>query len=77
MNVIIDLDKITYGTLSMIGQDYGIKNKYDACSAEGIEKYGDKVVEVLEEDTERFKKELKDAVIDVVKSIKIDFSKKI
>lgn len=75
MNVILDLSKISYGTLSMIGQDYGIKNEYDVCSAEGIEKYGDKVVEVLEEDTNRFKKELKEAVISAVKSIKIDIIK--
>lgn len=75
MKVILDLSKVSYGTLSMIGQDYGIKNEYDTCSAEGIEKYGDKVVEMLEEDTNRFKKEIKDAVINAVKSIKIDIIK--
>jgi hypothetical protein len=75
MNVILNLDKITYGTLSMIGEDYGIKNEYDICSAEGIEKYCDKVVKVLEADTDRFKEELKDAVINAVKSIKIDIIK--
>ena len=75
MNVILNLDKITYGTLSMIGQDYGIKNECDVCSAEGIEKYGDKVVEVLEADTNRFKKDLKEAIINAVKSIKIDIIK--
>ena len=75
MNVILDLSKITYGTLSMIGQDYGIKNEYDNCSAEGIEQYGDKVVEVLEEDTNRFKEELKETIMNVFKSIKIDIIK--
>lgn len=75
MNVILNLDKITYGTLSMIGQDYGIKDEYDNCSAEGIEKYGDKVVEMLEEDTNRFKEDLKEAIINAIKSIKIDIIK--
>lgn len=75
MNVILNLDKITYGTLSMIGQDYGIKDEYDNCSAEGIEKYCDKVVEMLEEDTNKFKKELKDTVIDCFKNIKVEISK--
>ena len=73
MNVILDLDKISYGTLSMIGQDYGIKGY---CSnAKEIKEYGDRVVEILDKDTKRFKKEIKDAVIDVVKSIKIDIIK--
>lgn len=75
MNVILNLDKITYGTLSMIGQDYDIKDECDSCSAEGIEKYGDKVVEVLEEDTNRFKKDLIEAIMNVFKSIKIDIIK--
>lgn len=75
MNVILNLDKITYGTLSMIGQDYGIKNECDVCSAEGIKKYGDKVVEVLETDTDKFKKEVKDAIIDCFKNIKVEISK--
>lgn len=73
MNVILDLDKISYGTLSMIGQDYGIKGYYS--NAKEIKEYGDRVVEILDKDTERFKKEIKDAVIDVVKSIKIDIIK--
>ena len=75
MNVIIDLNKLTYGTLSMIGQDYDIKDECDNCSVEGIEKYGDKVVEVLKEDTNKFKKELKEAVIDCFKNIKVEISK--
>ena len=51
-------------TLERIAAEYGIED--------------DEMNEVLKEskeDTERFKKELKEAVIDAVKSIKIDFSK--
>lgn len=73
MNVIIDLDKLTYGTLTMIGQDYGIKGFCN--NAKEIEEYSDKVVEELSKNTERFKKEIKDAVINAVKSIKIDIIK--
>ena len=65
--------KLSYGTLSMIGQDYGIEG---CCNnAEEVKEYGDKVVEVLDKDTERFKKDLKEAIINAVKSIKIDIIK--
>lgn len=53
MKVIIDVDKLTYGTLSMIGQDYGLTS-IDIC----IEEYGDIVINKLEEDTEKFKEQL-------------------
>lgn len=52
MKVILDVDKLTYDTLSMIGQDYGLTDSFDAYSTEDIEKYGDIVVNKLEEDTE-------------------------
>lgn len=70
MKVVLDLSKVSYGTLSMIGQDYEIDSSYSLDTAEGIQNYGDLVVEKLEEDTEGFKKE-------VIKKVKIDFSKKI
>ena len=57
MNVIIDLNKLTYGTLRMIGQDYGIEGNIM------LDEFVDNTVNRLEEDTERFKKELKEAVI--------------
>lgn len=73
MNVIIDLDKLTYGTLTMIGQDYGIKG---FCSnAKEIEEYSDKVVEELSKNTERFKEELHTTIINAIKNIKIDIIK--
>lgn len=68
MKVILDLSKVSYGTLSMIGQDYEIDSSYSFDTAEGIQNYGDLVVEKLEEDTEKFKKE-------VIKKVKVDFSK--
>lgn len=58
MKVILDVDKLTYDTLSMIGQDYGLTDSFDAYSTEDIEKYGDIVVNKLEEDTEQFKEQL-------------------
>ena len=73
MKVILDLDKISYGTLSMIGQDYGIKGY---CSnAKEIEEYGDKVVEVLNKDTEDFRERLYTTVLTMLNGIKIDISK--
>ena len=56
MKVILNLDKISYGTLSMIGQDYGIKGY--CSSAKEIKEYGNKVVEVLDKDTEDFRERL-------------------
>ena len=52
--ILIDENKLTYGTLDMIGQDYGIEGNslYD-------EDYADKVVEACKKDLEEFKKELK------------------
>ena len=53
-------------TLERIAAEYGIED--------------DEMREILkesEEDTERFKKELKEAVMNVIKSIKIDFSSKL
>ena len=73
MKVILDLDKISYGTLSMIGQDYGIKGY---CSnAKEIEEYGDKVVEVLNKDTEDFRERLYTTVSTMLNGIKIDIFK--
>ena len=73
MKVILDLDKISYGTLSMIGEDYGIKGY---CSnAKEIEEYGDKVVEVLNKDTEDFRERLYTTVLTMLNGIKIDISK--
>ena len=52
--ILIDESKLTYGTLQMIGQDYGVEGHplYD-------EDYADRVVELLGEDLEEFEKELK------------------
>ena len=69
MNVIIDVEKLTYGTLRMIGQDYGIEGNIM------LDEFVDNTVEKLEQDTDRFKKELIDAIMNTVKSIKIDISK--
>lgn len=63
MNVILDLDKLSYTTLERLARDYGYEEDVD------------KVVNKLEEDTNRFKEKLKDAVINAVKSIKIDIIK--
>lgn len=63
MNVILDLDKLSYTTLERLARDYGYEEDVD------------EVVNKLEEDTNRFKKEIKDAVINAVKSIKIDIIK--
>ena len=68
MKVILDLSKISYGTLSMIGQDYEIDSSYSFDTGEGIQNYGDLVVEKLKEDTEKFKKE-------VIKKVKVEISK--
>ena len=51
-------------TLERIAAEYGIED--DEMN---------KILKESEEDTERFKKELKDAVINAVKSIKIDIIK--
>ena len=69
MNVIIDLNKLTCGTLRMIGQDYDIEGDIM------LDEFVDNTVNKLEEDTNRFKEELKEAVINAVKSIKIDIIK--
>ena len=69
MNVIIDVEKLTYGTLRMIGQDYGIEGNIM------LDEFVDNTVEKLEQDTDRFKKELIDAIMNTIKSIKIDISK--
>lgn len=69
MNVIIDLNKLTCGTLRMIGQDYDIEGDII------LDEFVDNTVNKLEEDTNRFKEELKEAVINAVKSIKIDIIK--
>lgn len=69
MNMIIDVEKLTYGTLRMIGQDYGIEGNIM------LDEFVDNTVEKLEKDTDRFKEELIDAIINTIKSIKIDISK--
>ena len=51
-------------TLERIAAEYGIED--DEMN---------KILKESEEDTERFKKEIKDAVINAVKSIKIDIIK--
>ena len=51
-------------TLERLAAEYGIED--DEMN---------KILKESEEDTERFKKELKDAVINAVKSIKIDIIK--
>jgi hypothetical protein len=51
-------------TLERIAAEYGIEN--DEMN---------KILKECEEDTERFKKEIKEAVMNVVKSIKIDIIK--
>ena len=52
--MLIDETRLTYGTLQMIGQDYGVEGHplYD-------KDYADKVVEACKKDLEEFKKELK------------------
>ena len=76
MKVILDLDKISYGTLSMIGQDYGIKDTFEA-NEEGIKDYVNEVVEILNDGTEKFKEELYVSIVNALESIKIDFSTKL
>ena len=62
MNVILDLDKLSYTTLERMAID---------CGYNSVDNFIDKT----NNDTERFKKEVKDAVMNVFKSIKIDISK--
>jgi hypothetical protein len=63
VNVILDLDKLSYTTLERLARDYGYEEDVD------------KVVNKLEEDTNRFKEELKETIMNVFKSIKIDIIK--
>ena len=63
MNVILDLDKLSYTTLERLARDYGYEEDVD------------NTVEKLEQDTNRFKEELIDAIMNTIKSIKIDISK--
>ena len=51
-------------TLERIAAEYGIED--DEMN---------KILKESEEDTDRFKKELIDAIMNIIKSIKIDFSK--
>lgn len=51
-------------TLERIAAEYGIEDEEM-----------NKILKESEEDTDRFKKELIDAIMNTIKSIKIDFSK--
>ena len=50
--ILIDENKLTYGTLSMIGQDYGVQglNTFD------LKEYADKVINILEEEERKYYK---------------------
>lgn len=51
--LLIDESKLSFGTLGMIGQDYGVEGHPLE------DDYADKVVEACKKDLEEFKKELK------------------
>lgn len=57
--LVIDLSKLSYGTLHMIGSDYGIEGNTIEC-VEDLENYVEKVVDMLEKETDNFFKQVED-----------------
>lgn len=60
--IILDESKLTNGTLSMIGQDYGMK-----MDVEAYEEFIDDVVERFKFDVDDFKERLVSAVMNGIK----------
>ena len=63
--IYIDEEKLTWGTIIMIGRDYGVNDKkYNMNSVEGIEAYVEEVFKVLDEETEKEWEEIKRYIIE-------------
>lgn len=55
--IYVNEEKLTLGTIMMIGQDYGIENKYNMMSEDGLDKYVDDVINVLYAETDKRQEE--------------------
>lgn len=51
--IYVNEEKLTLGTIMMIGQDYGIENKHNMMSEDGLDKY----VDVLYDQTDKKEEE--------------------
>lgn len=55
--IYVNEEKLTLGTIMMIGQDYGIENKHNMMSEDGLDKYVDDVIDVLYDQTDKKEEE--------------------
>lgn len=64
--IILDENRLTNGTLSMIGQDYGMKIP-SVTNVEAYEEFIDDVVERFKFDIDEFKEKLVSAIMNGIK----------